>query len=209
MLTFENVLDVFKDYLREDAEREIVRTKHCYAVLLWDAPAHDWSETIPCETPERLFDILLESYQMYHSYLLMGEEGNLTEEIEAVVRQMSVPYQQKRQELEKLPPELTFANVLGVFHEYLAEEDSCEVVTTSHGYAVLDWDAAQNDFEGAQFCSTPEQLRDVLLGRYEEYQEYLLTDHHKRDSTDEDEAEIEKRSNAMLERCQESVQKES
>ena len=36
MLTFEMVLEVFKDYLEEDTDCEVVLTKHGYTVMQWD-----------------------------------------------------------------------------------------------------------------------------------------------------------------------------
>ncbi len=35
MLTFEKVLEIFADYLKEDPYAEVVRTRHCYAPTYW------------------------------------------------------------------------------------------------------------------------------------------------------------------------------
>ena len=40
MLTFEKVIEVFKDYLTEDTRYEIVMTSHGYTVLEWDSRAN-------------------------------------------------------------------------------------------------------------------------------------------------------------------------
>lgn len=67
---------------------------------------------------------------------------------------------------------MTYEKVLEVFKDYLSEDDSCEVLTTSQGYLVVDWSSRKNDSEWvtSRLCQTPEHLRDVLRSRYEEYQ---------------------------------------
>ena len=40
---------------------------------------------------------------------------------------------------------LTYEKVLEVFKDYLAEDDSCEVLIASQGYLVVDWDSRKND----------------------------------------------------------------
>ena len=50
-MTFENVLEVFADYLREDTDLEIVLTKRGYTVMCWENTLEDWSNTDFCATP--------------------------------------------------------------------------------------------------------------------------------------------------------------
>lgn len=54
MLTFEMVLEVFKDYLEEDTDCEVVLTKHGYTVMQWDEKSKTWYGVEYCETPEDL-----------------------------------------------------------------------------------------------------------------------------------------------------------
>ena len=52
MLTFEKVLDVFKDYLADDGMYEIVMTSHGYTVMEWDGCLGDWTDSKLCKTPQ-------------------------------------------------------------------------------------------------------------------------------------------------------------
>ena len=67
---------------------------------------------------------------------------------------------------------LTFEKVMEVFQDYLAEDTRYEIVMTSHGYTVLEWDSRANTWAGEELCATPEIMRDVLLGDFTGYMEY-------------------------------------
>lgn len=97
---------------------------------------------------------------------------------------------------------LTFDKVLGAFREYLSADDSCEVLTTSRGQVVMDWDSGSSGWYSVRLCQTPEALRDVLLESFEEYQEYLATNGYKREITETDKHEVQKKCQAMLEKLQ-------
>ena len=101
---------------------------------------------------------------------------------------------------------LTYEKVLEVFKDYLAEDDSCEVLTTSQGYLVVDWNSRKNDSEWvtSRLCQAPEHLRDVLRSRYEEYQGYLLTKRYKREVLPQEEQDIHRMGAALAERCGEN-----
>lgn len=58
---------------------------------------------------------------------------------------------------------LTFEKVMEVFQDYLAEDTRYEIIMTSHGYTVLEWDSRANTWAGEELCATPEIMRDVLL----------------------------------------------
>ena len=91
MLTFENVLEVFADYLREDTDLEIVLTKRGYTVLCWDNTLTDWSTSDFCATPEKLRDVLLGAYMSFAQEKITSGKRNLT----------SVEEQQIQSECEK------------------------------------------------------------------------------------------------------------
>ena len=101
---------------------------------------------------------------------------------------------------------LTYEKVLAVFKDYLAEDDSCEVLTTSQGHLVVDWSSRKSDSEWvtSRLCQTPEHLRDVLRSRYEEYQGYKLTRGYKRELLPFEDADIRLMGEAMSERCGEN-----
>ena len=67
---------------------------------------------------------------------------------------------------------LTFEKVMEVFKDYLAEDTRYEIVMTSHGYTVLEWDSRANTWAGEELCATPEIMRDVLLDDFTGYMEY-------------------------------------
>ena len=101
---------------------------------------------------------------------------------------------------------LTYKKVLEVFKDYLAEDESCEVLTTSQGYLVVDWNSRKSDSEWvtSRLCQTPEHLRDVLRSRYEEYQGYKLTGGYKRELLPSEDVDIRRMGEAMAERCGEN-----
>lgn len=70
---------------------------------------------------------------------------------------------------------LTFEKVLAVFKDFLNEDKRYEVLMTSHGYTVMEWSSIQQDWEDAQYCSTPESMKDILLDAFAGYLEYQAT----------------------------------
>lgn len=99
---------------------------------------------------------------------------------------------------------LTFEKVLEVFGDYLGQDHACEVLTTSRGHLVVDWESCKNNWVTAQLCPTPKKLLDVLRPSYEEYQGFLLTDGYKRDLTDQEEQDIERMGGELAARCEEN-----
>ena len=98
---------------------------------------------------------------------------------------------------------MTYEKVLAVFRDYLAEDKACEVLTSSQGYLVVDWDSRKKDSEWvtSRLCQTPEHLRDVLRSRYEEYQSYLLTNGYKREVLPLEEQDIQRMGAALADLC--------
>lgn len=58
---------------------------------------------------------------------------------------------------------LTHEKVLKVFGPYLDADPDYEVVKTSRGYTLLAWNNRREEWFSAEFCKTPEDLRDALL----------------------------------------------
>ena len=79
MLTFEKVLEVFKDYLAEDARYEVVMTSHGYTVLEWDSKANTWAGEELCATPEIMRDVLLDDFTGYLEYKVIIANGEISE----------------------------------------------------------------------------------------------------------------------------------
>ncbi|MEG7531423.1 MAG: hypothetical protein RSF83_08505 [Hungatella sp.] len=80
MLTFEKVLEVFKEYLAEDTNCEVVLTKHGYTVMQWDEKSKDWFGLEYCASPENLQEELLSSYRMNEAEKITKARRELTEE---------------------------------------------------------------------------------------------------------------------------------
>lgn len=85
MMTFEKVLEVFKEYLTEDTNCEVVLTKHGYTVMQWDEKSKDWFGLEYCATPEDLQEELLSSYRMNEAEKITKARRELTEEETALI----------------------------------------------------------------------------------------------------------------------------
>ncbi len=96
---------------------------------------------------------------------------------------------------------LTREKVLEAFSDYLAQDDSCEVLHTSRGLMVVDWESCHKDWVTCQLCLTPEKLLEVLRSSYEEYQGYRLTDGYERDLTAQEEQDIRRMGAELAARC--------
>ena len=95
---------------------------------------------------------------------------------------------------------LTFERVLEVFKEYLAEDDMYEIVVTSHGYAVIEWNSAGQDWTDIKHCATPEEMRDILLNDFVGYLEYQVADENG-NMPDFARKRIEIQRKTLLEKC--------
>lgn len=68
MLTFEKVLEAFKDYLVEDTDCEVVLTKHGYTMMQWNEKSKSWYGVEYCETPEDLQEELTMAKTEFEEY---------------------------------------------------------------------------------------------------------------------------------------------
>ena len=84
---------------------------------------------------------------------------------------------------------LTFEKVFSVFESFLAENGIYEVVSTSHGHTILEWDSRAQEWIGVKLCTTPEEMAETLLDDLTGYLEYKAT-LGRRDLTYEDMAQI-------------------
>lgn len=85
---------------------------------------------------------------------------------------------------------LTFENVLKVLSDYLKEDSDLEIVLTKHGYTVLRWDNGLNEWGDSDFCATPEDMLEILMGHYETFAEFQVTA-GRRDLTPAEQQQIE------------------
>lgn len=96
---------------------------------------------------------------------------------------------------------LTFEKVLEVFKDYLASDDMYEILMTSHGYTLLEWDNRLGDWVSSKLCKTPQEMADALLCGYEGYLEYLAT-YGRRELNEDDLAQVAEQRKIMLEKLQ-------
>ena len=96
---------------------------------------------------------------------------------------------------------LTFERVLNIFEDILQQDPLYEVVSTSHGYTLLAWDAHRNQWYSAELLVTPEDMLDALLGVYSSYLESELLGNEQDDLTEQEEEEIEAQCQRIREKC--------
>lgn len=70
MLTFEKVLEEFKEYFAEDKECEVVSTSRGYTVMFWNEPRKEWYDVKCCETPKDLQDVLSYGLREFEAFRL-------------------------------------------------------------------------------------------------------------------------------------------
>ena len=83
---------------------------------------------------------------------------------------------------------LTFEKVLDVFQPFLAE-GVYEIVSTSHGYTILEWDSRCQEWISVKLCSTPDDMAETLLEHLTNYLEYKAT-WGRRELTENDLAQV-------------------
>lgn len=93
MLTFEKILQVFGDILKQDPLYEVVQTSYGYTLLAWQPSRSQWYSAELLETPEAMLDALLDAYSGYlENKITQGERDDLTpqeqKEVEAQCRQL-------------------------------------------------------------------------------------------------------------------------
>ena len=69
---------------------------------------------------------------------------------------------------------LSFEKVLDVFQPFLAE-GVYEIVSTSHGYTILEWDACCQEWISVKLCATPDDMAETLIEHLTNHLEYKAT----------------------------------
>ncbi len=86
-MTFENVLEEFKEYLAEDTDCEVVLTKRGYTVMQWDKNSKSWYGVEYCETPKRLLEELTSAFREFESYKLTKGKSELSESDRTIIEE--------------------------------------------------------------------------------------------------------------------------
>lgn len=92
MLTFENILELFQEYLLRDPEEEVLPCKRGYVRLTWNKDSRYCVDGILCRTPEELFDLLLTDYQDFELLRRTKGRREVTEADEKAVEELCQPY---------------------------------------------------------------------------------------------------------------------
>ncbi len=100
MLTFEKVLEIFKDYLDQDMELEVCKSRYGYLCVSFDGAS---SESPYCvgelyQTPEKLFNRLLSEYQTFESIRLTKGRRDENETDMDQVSRLCQKYLDRREE---------------------------------------------------------------------------------------------------------------
>lgn len=82
---------------------------------------------------------------------------------------------------------MTFEKVLQVFQSYLQEDSMYEIVTASHGYALLEWSETQEEWSNCWHLPTPEIMMERMLDSYEMYLMWQVLSKAGREELTEDE----------------------
>ena len=94
---------------------------------------------------------------------------------------------------------LTYEKIFEVFKQFLEENGIYEIVQTSQGYTILEWDSQGREWNSAILCSTPEEMAETLLEDLTGYLEYKAT-LGRRDLTYDDMAQVSAQRQAYLDK---------
>lgn len=97
-MTFEQVFEIFKDYMEQDKDLEVVKTKKGYLRIIWYDNFPYCEDGYLCQTPEELFDQLLEDCQSFHENRLTKGCRELTLEDTKRAEELCRPYLEKWKE---------------------------------------------------------------------------------------------------------------
>lgn len=100
MLTFEKVLEIFKDYLALDTELEVCKSRYGYVRVEYDeiSGVPDYCSGVVCRTPEELFNVLLDDVQGYEEIRLTKGQRDTTAEDLETLRVLRQRYLERREE---------------------------------------------------------------------------------------------------------------
>ena len=101
MLTFEKVLEIFEDYLAQDMELEVYKSRYGYVCVSFNGSPPPYCEGDVCRTPEELFDHLLVEYESFASIQLTKGRREENEADEEQVRRLCQKYLDRREEAMK------------------------------------------------------------------------------------------------------------
>lgn len=99
MLTFENVLNIFREYLSHD-EEEMLPCRRGYVRVTWNGDSPYCVDGILCRTPGELFDLLLEDCLGFEELQLTGGERDPDETDKEALEELHWNYLAQRRKEE-------------------------------------------------------------------------------------------------------------
>lgn len=97
MLTYEKVIEIFEDYLAADHEEEVLRSRRGYVRVQWNGNSRYCENGCLCDTPEELFEMLLEDYRGYEETKLTKGRRELTVEDDKKIDALCLTFRKKRE----------------------------------------------------------------------------------------------------------------
>lgn len=91
MLTFEDVLEIFRDYLALDTSFELFKSRRGYVRVEFQKDSPYCIGEI-CNTPEELFDLLLANFKDYMEIRLTGGCRELSEQEAEMIENLRQEY---------------------------------------------------------------------------------------------------------------------
>ena len=95
---------------------------------------------------------------------------------------------------------LTFEKVLKVFQPFIAE-GIYEIVMTTHGHTILEWDDCCQEWISVKLFATPKDMAETLLEHLTNYLEYKAT-LGRRELTEDDLMQVEAQRQIVLAKLQ-------
>lgn len=82
-MTFEKVMEIFKNYLEEDKDIEVVKLNHGYYIFVWDSKKANYvinNQLI--QSPKELFDELYAEAKIYYESMFKNKSTDIIEEMQ-------------------------------------------------------------------------------------------------------------------------------
>ena len=82
MKTFEKVLEIFREYLDNDQDEEVLPSRKGYLRVTWNGDSRYCADGILSRTPDELFEVLLSDYRGYEELRLNKGRREVSEDDE-------------------------------------------------------------------------------------------------------------------------------
>ena len=98
---------------------------------------------------------------------------------------------------------MTFEKVLQVFDDIIENDPMYEIVTTSHGYALLEWCAPQEEWSNIEHLPTPEIMLEKLLDMHRNFLAWqIMQDAGREELTPQEQNMVDSKCLQLKKECQ-------